>query len=153
MNTWEQRTDESAAQYKAFQCYLEKRSIEAAYKEYAGEAKRQKAAKSGKRLKPSGAFLDWAKFFQWEERARAYDNNVHEQTIKATVKTRRDEYEERSKLYRGMANKMHKAAAKLVDEGKGLKLGEIIEAAKYYDAEHQAEMERVNLLELREVMQ
>lgn len=152
MNIWEQRTDESAAQYKAFQSYLVKRSIEAAYREYIGQAKRKKAEKSGKKIKASSSFCQWAKFFQWEERAKAYDSNLHEQTIKATVKTRRDEYEERSKLYRGMANKMHKAAAKMVDEGKGIKLGEIIEAAKYYDAEHQAEMERVNLLELREVM-
>lgn len=148
-NAWEQRADETAQQYKAFRCYLDKRSVEGAYREYAKSQKRRKAEKSGAVKKASGAFLGWSKYFEWEARAAAYDSHVQAETIKSTVKIRRQEYAERAKIYRSLANKAHNAVATKLDNPADSKLSELVETAKFYDAEHLAEMERVNLLDLQ----
>lgn len=154
MNVWEKQNGESAAQYKAFLCYLKERNVEAAWREYTKDKKPKKAAKSISMA--SGAFKDWSKFFNWKERAESYDWHINQTAVKATIKTRRDEYAKRTELYRGMAEKAHSAVErKLMGDEllEGVKLGELIEMARYYDVEHLAELERTNLLELRATMQ
>lgn len=61
---WEQQPNETETQYRAFQVFLglEKRSYEAAYREYGGK---------GKRI--TRKFFYWAKQNDWKARARAFD--------------------------------------------------------------------------------
>lgn len=154
MNAWEQQPNEDAKQFKAFQCYLKERSIDAAYKEYSKDGRTKKARKSPKGA--SGAFKQWFKMFAWEERAKAYNAYLQEQMIQGTVTVRRDEFVKRSEIYRANADKLHKA---VIDKLEGsdklsqVKLGELIDAVKFYEAEHLSELERVNLVELKKTME
>jgi acyl-CoA reductase-like NAD-dependent aldehyde dehydrogenase len=154
MNAWDRQPNESAAQYRAFLSYLKERSVEAAYREYMKGKKPKKADKGTG--KASGAFKDWYRFFNWKKRAEEYDWHINQSAIQATVKARRNEYVKRTELYREMAEQAHEAVRRKLMGDKlleGVKLGELIEMARYYDVEHLAEIERTNLLELRATME
>jgi hypothetical protein len=147
MNIWQQQSDETAAQYKAFQAYLEKRSIEAAYRLYVGEQKRKKAEKSGKKIKASSAFNIWAKAFRWEERSKAYDAHISNETIRNTVDVNKEAYKKRVKIYENIASRAINKTADLIDSA--TKLSEILPVVEYFDRMQLAAMEREQLVELQ----
>jgi hypothetical protein len=146
-NIWQQQSDETAAQYKAFQAYLEKRSIEAAYRLYVGEQKRKKAEKSGKKIKASSAFNIWAKAFRWEERSKAYDAHISNETIRNTVDVNKEAYKKRVKIYENIASRAINKTADLIDSA--TKLSEILPVVEYFDRMQLAAMEREQLAELQ----
>ncbi len=146
MNIWQQQPDESATQYKAFQAYLEKRSIEAAYRLYVGEQKRKKAEKSGKKIKASSAFNLWAKAYRWEERSKAYDAYLSNETIRNTVDVNKEAYKKRMKVYENIASRAINKTAELIDSA--TKLTEILPVVEYFDRMHVAAMELEGLSEL-----
>jgi hypothetical protein len=74
MNIWEQQHNETAKQYAAFTAYCAlptaQRSVQAAWRVYAAKQKRKKAAIS---KQASQAFRAWSRVFNWQERAKAFD--------------------------------------------------------------------------------
>jgi hypothetical protein len=153
MNIWEQQSDETAAQYKAFRAYLDKRSIDAAYREYAKDGKPQKAAKSPKKKssgKASGSFKMWAKAFRWEERSKAYDAHISNETIRNTVDVNKEAYKKRVKIYENIASRAINKTADLIDSA--TKLSEILPVVEYFDRMQLAAMEREQLTELQSMV-
>lgn len=71
---WEQWSTENTKQYTAFVCFLETRSIQAAWKLYKERTSfANKPRKPTKAQTASGAFKDWFVRFSWQERVEAFD--------------------------------------------------------------------------------
>lgn len=151
MRQWEKQPDESAEQFRAFLCYLDKRSVEAAYREYIKRKKPTKAVP--KKSSASMGFKTWAKAFKWADRASAYDAYLQDQQAKAHIKAVSQFFEERKQLYREMSQKAHDLVAKKMADADAVKLSESIQAVEYYDKEYLSLLERDNLVKLRETLQ
>ena len=70
MNEWERRADESNAAFEAFKIYLQTRNIKGVSREL---------------QKSTPLLYKWSKRYDWQERARAYDNSILEE-VRADLK-------------------------------------------------------------------
>jgi hypothetical protein len=152
---WHQRPDERPHHYEAFQCYVQKQSIEAAYKEYEKKQRAKKGEKSGAKKangKSSGSFRTWAKLFDWDNRLRAYNDYIESKRTQAHVVEMEKFHEQRGKLYREMAAETHEQVKKKMKMTEDVPLSHYIQAAQYYDNEYLAHVEREAIAGLQERM-
>lgn len=107
---WERQPDESERAFAAFRTWLEVdptqgRSLINAYRQFAGRPEVKK---------PPGYFRGWSIKYQWEDRARKYDNDVLRQEKEAEWKTIVAERKKLKERRRHIAESGYDAAEKLI---------------------------------------
>lgn len=169
---WEQLADETPAQYRAFQCYMQERSISAAYRLYAATKKRRKAQKSvGNSEKSAGnapksvgnasksvakaqvrvpqSFRVWSRAFRWQERVAAYDAHVHRSVEEMRIAAQADFYRGRFESYRNTATAAIERIQSMINET--TRVLDLLELVKHFDQEAVAALERKQLAELQKL--
>lgn len=148
---WEQLADETPAQYCAFQCYMQERSISAAYRLYAATKKRRKAQKSVAKaqVRVPQSFRMWSRAFRWQERVAAYDAHVHRSVEEMRIAAQVDFYRGRFESYRNTATAAIERIQSMINET--TRVLDLLELVKHFDQEAVAALERKQLADLQKL--
>lgn len=116
---WERWPEESDRAFGGFMTYLNmqpgNRSVDGAYRLFMGRAEATKKL-DGWKAKAQGYFIEWSRRFQWDARARAWDDEIVRQTQQEIINRAADESLKWQRRRQEMIERQWRQAAALADK-------------------------------------